>query len=112
MDKLDIEFIRLLRQSQVTSIPVYLGAVACIGCESGHTFVGKMPNYSRGDYKRAIKHLRIVQKQHPEYSETYDNVISYIRKYWLKRDGITPPPSFSVYVHFAGDMASPVPGSN
>lgn len=102
----DNEISRLLGECKRSASDIYVARVALI-C-SCSDFPGKefVDTYSRGCYKRAIKHLRVMQKQIPNAVDFYEQGIKHIRKYWLERESI--PPSFNV--HIAGDMASPVPG--
>lgn len=104
----DNEISRLLGECKRSASDIYVAIVALICSCSDFPGKGFVDTYSRGCYKRAIKHLRVMQKQIPNAVDFYEQGIKHIRKYWLERESITPPPSFNV--HIAGDMASPVPG--
>lgn len=42
--------------------------------------------YTRSDFKRAIKRLRVLQGKHPEYADLYEEAIGHIRRVWLHRE--------------------------
>lgn len=87
----DNEISRLLGECKRSASDIYVAIVALI-C-SCLDFPGKefVDTYSRGCYKRAIKHLRVMQKQIPNAVDFYEQGIKHIRKYWLERESITPP---------------------
>lgn len=41
--------------------------------------------YSNGELKKAIKHLRIVQRDNPDMAEDYTPAITLIRNNWLHK---------------------------
>lgn len=94
----EMEIVRLLDISKKIAPDVYLSGLATIGACVGDSMVQFVSGYSRGDYKRAIKQLRIVQRVMSENADFYEQGILHIRKYWLKRDEITPPQVLVSYI--------------
>ena len=45
--------------------------------------------YTRSDFKRTIKRLRVLQRKHPEYADLYEEAIGHIRRVWLHREART-----------------------
>lgn len=42
--------------------------------------------YTRSDFKRAIKRLRVLQGKHPEYADLYEEAVEHIRRVWLRKE--------------------------
>ncbi len=64
---------------------IYLAAAAVICAPAPGESVGLAEGYSRGSMKRAVKLLRRLQKEAPQYAPAYEDAITYIRAAWLHR---------------------------
>lgn len=79
-------FITLLHEAEATDIPSYIGAAAILYCGSKQDDVPFMGVYSRGDFKRAIRRLRVLQQDKPQCAGIYEETITFIRRNCLHRE--------------------------
>lgn len=78
----ELEFLEIVRAAEKRG-PAALLAIAAI---AGKAFPFRAEQqYSRGDFKRAIRHLREAQVSAPQYAETYEHAIAHIRQNWLHK---------------------------
>ena len=59
---------------------------ALICSDAGESGAGLVGGYTRGDFKRAIKRLRVAQKFTLRYAADYEAAIAHIRREWLHRE--------------------------
>lgn len=78
-------FIELLGKADTTG---YLMIVAILCSSVKGSGVDIAGDYTRGDFKRAVKALRVAQKRAPQYAEHYEDAISHIRREWLHREAV------------------------
>lgn len=63
-----------------------IATVAIMSSGSGQDGLDMLENYTRSDFKRAIKRLRVLQGKHPEYADLYEEAVEHIRRVWLHRE--------------------------
>lgn len=61
----------------------YIMAVAILCNSVGQDGADIVEGYTRADFKRAIKGLRVHQRQEPQYAERYEEAIGHILRFWL-----------------------------
>ncbi len=82
-------FLALIHGAEAADTPAYIGALAIL-----HTGAEQAPAsfegiYSRGDFKKAIKRLRGLQQDRPQYAGIYEEAITFIRHNCLHREETT-----------------------
>lgn len=81
--EIEREFVKLITSADATHHIMIAALLCSVVKESGADIVD---GYTKGDFKRAIKELRIVQKRAPQYAAYYEDAISHIRREWLHRE--------------------------
>lgn len=79
------EFVDGMMELKMTNIPGYLGVYAILLLPGDSEKTQPPAGYSRNDFKRAIRLLRIYQHSCPEQSEHAESAIALIRRDWLHR---------------------------
>lgn len=64
----------------------YLTSIAVLLTAVGQKYMDLLEGYTRGDFKRAIKFLRSMQKSIPQHTAAYGDAILLIRREWLHRE--------------------------
>ncbi len=72
-----------MEKARAQNPAIYLAAAAVIFAPAPGESAGLAERYSRGSMKRAVKLLRRLQKEAPQYATTYEGAITYIRAAWL-----------------------------
>lgn len=60
---------------------IMAAALVCSGVGQDGTDI--VAGYTRADFKRAIKELRVCQRQYPDYATHYEDGIKHILRFWL-----------------------------
>lgn len=82
------EFLDLLHEAEQRSPAEYISIIALLGSmksEVSDMLLEFASRYTHGDFKRAIKVVREVQRDHPEYASHWEPAVTFIRRYWLRR---------------------------
>lgn len=79
----ELKFLNRFRKADTAE---KIATVAIMSSGSGQDGLDMLENYTRSDFKRAIKRLRVLQGKHPEYADLYEEAIGYIRRVWLHRE--------------------------
>lgn len=74
------QFKDLIAKADTTS---YIMAAALVCSGAGQDGTDIVERYTRSDFKRAIKELRVCQRQYPDYTTHYEDGIKHIRRFWL-----------------------------
>ena len=75
-------FAKLIVNADATNF-IMAVAITCSGVDQDGA--GIVEGNTRADFKRAIKGLRVCQKQFPQYASQYEDAIGHIRRVWLHR---------------------------
>lgn len=81
--ELEQEFSARMRELKAENSAVYLAMLAVLYAING-LWDGPPEGYTRGDFKRAIKVIRVTPKG-PEHISTFEAAVTLIRQYWLHR---------------------------
>lgn len=76
------EFFKETNTAAFLSIIAFVAAFPNVKIDSADL----VAKYSRGDYKRAIRVLRVIQQANPQYSEDIESAVALIRREWLHRE--------------------------
>lgn len=81
--EMEHEFVNLITNANTTNY-IMVAALICSSVKASGADI--VDDYTRGDFKRAIKGLRVAQKRAPQYAEYYEDAISHIRREWLHKE--------------------------
>lgn len=76
-------FLNLFRKADTTP-KIVTAAIMFSGCGEGD--LDMVEGCTRSDFKRAIKRLRELQRQYPDYTTDYKAAIGHIRREWLNKE--------------------------
>lgn len=82
-EEMEREFVKLIKDLNTTG---YLMVLALLCSDVKERGMDIVDGYTRGDFKRTIKRLRVAQKYAPHYAEDYEAAIVHIRRKWLHRE--------------------------
>ena len=77
------KFLNLFRKADTTK-KIVTAAIMFSGCGEGDLDMAE--GCTRSDFKRAIKRLRDLQSQYPDYTTDYEAAIGHIRRVWLHKE--------------------------
>lgn len=80
------EFLDLVHKVEQRGPDYYVSTIAILCAMNGKDIDGFAGRYTRGDHKRAIKLLREARQYLPEYAESYEAAVKFIREHWLHRE--------------------------
>lgn len=78
----ELKFLNLFRKADTTK-KIVTAAIMFSG--SGEGDLDMVEGCTRSEFKQAIKRLRELQSQYPDYATKYEAAIEYIRREWLHR---------------------------
>lgn len=82
-ESLDV-FERVEKAGQTTYLAIVALLCAALCTDGPKTL--DMGQYTRGDLKRAIKVLRIAQRDNHEFAGSFEGAVQFIRRTWLHRE--------------------------
>lgn len=82
-EEMERKFVKMVTSADATDNILITALLCSIVKESGADIVD---GYTKGDFKRAVKALRVAQKRAPQYAAYYEDAISHIRREWLHRE--------------------------
>lgn len=79
-------FFNRMKEAEATNAPIFIAVAAILYAGTGQPPIPFEDTYSRGDFKRAIKRLRVFQQNKPQCAGIYEEAIAFIRRNWLHRE--------------------------
>lgn len=76
-------FLNLFRKADTTT-KIVTAAIMFSGCGEGD--LDMVEGCTHSDFKRAVKRLRELQSQYPDYTTDYEAAIGHIRREWLHKE--------------------------
>lgn len=84
-----LDFMDRLYRAKETNYPVYLAALCLLksgDCGKNPIIEAEILDATNGDLKRAIKALRVSQRETQTFSDVYEAAIQFIRLNLLRKD--------------------------
>lgn len=78
-------FMARMERARTQNPALYLAAIAVTHTPGTTEDIDWAEGHTRGDFKRAVKILRGLQKEAPQCAATYEDAIAFIRADWLRR---------------------------
>lgn len=80
------EFLSRINEARQRGPASYIAMVSILCAMQDKDLFGFAEQYTRGDFKRAIKEIREVQSGLPEYASHYEPAVAFIRRHWLHKE--------------------------
>lgn len=87
MSEIKQELLEIVKELRETDPAGFLSVVAVCRVITGRKGMEPPADYTRGDYKRAIKVCREIQSMVPQKADRIEEAIFLIRRDWLHREG-------------------------